>query len=402
MNSIYNNKDYAKYITEKYDISEKLINKILIYDSNVYIMMINSTTIYPILPQSIIMPLKKHNDNVNNELVLNDTFKTYFKEDIKYIKSLDQLYKNKIEQLNKIKQENVYINTSNNIINFFNIELKNYISDIIIDENITSRWISMYEILKTYNLFTNNTTFVSFHMSKSIHESFFALNYYLNRYNITNDYLYHIPQKYSMNNNIKNIDYGKEENGILNLNNIHYFESLYNNKKVDLVTGIYEGLFSQIDLYKLLLGSLITAIKLKPNVYIFNICSLIDIKMQELLYIACIFWKRVDIIKTLTIDPDSDKLFIICMDYIGGNCDVLEKYIEHYKNTYIIYGQPYDKFKKRIYNCNKLMTLRKITNINTILIRTINYEFIYNNNEIKLFEEKTTKFYIKHFSKIIF
>lgn len=130
-------------------------------------------------------------------------------------------------------------------------------------------------------------------------------------------------------------------------------------------------------------------------------------KTIELLYIATMFWKRVDIVRVLTTKSGSGEIYVVCLDFIGTvEDDVMErlyKYLEGGEGVdeWLVEGELYEKFVKRIYNCHKLLTLRRITTINQFMFRFFNHDYVDKNAQIKTFVKEYTIFYMKYFMEYI-
>lgn len=437
----YNHKEYFNYISNKYTTSKKIYKRT--YDDKddplTFPVVYESMNVYPIYPVPIIMPLKKKNNKYDFQLVGNSKLSM----NINILSELSQVLYNKLDEFDKYVEKFKKFKMRDKIRRFFDYEIRDKLNQILDDRpKITNAWVKMYELLSTYRIFENTEDQIlnTFHICEHPGAFIFAIKKYI-KMNIKkkHKFIYQSlkpdkpnifrPNKILLDKYPHSLDYGPKNTGdITDNDNIRYYYNKYKNTKFNLITSDCGMDFAEKfkmqenELYKIFLGALITAIGLSTfgSNYIFKLFSFNEKKTIELLYIACMFYERVDLVRTLTTKSGSGEMYCVCLNYnykasenssninkvqsINDKFDaknkkhLIDKLISYMNNdkTFLL-NKIDDKFIKRIINNHKLITLRRLTNINMLLFRLFNIEYIDKNPKIKIFVKHFVEYYVKYF-----
>ena len=422
----YNNEKYYDLILEKYTNSLKnykvtLSNEDI--DADKYLMMYESMNVYPVYPRPIIMPLKKKGEDYNIEMKLNNKLKI----DLEPMKKLTDEVTKKIIEYNTFAKEFGKLRNTPKVRRFFDYEIRDTVKHRLKNQNISNAWIKMYEILNTYD-FTKtdiSNTFHTFHICEHPGAFVHAIKYYVeNVLHKKHDFIFQSlkpesdpqifkPDKELMTKYSDKLDYGPKKGDITVKENITYYADKYKDKKYNLITSDCGLEFSEnfvgqeTGLYKVFYGAIITAIGLSTNNsnYIFKLFSFNDAKTIEFLQLVCLFYERVDIVRTLTTKSGSGENYCVCINYNykGDKKQIMKLLIDYMNapNDTFILTNINDTFLKRIYDNHKLISLRRITTMNMLLFRFFNYKYIANNQIIINYVKNYTNYYVNHFLTFI-
>jgi 23S rRNA U2552 (ribose-2'-O)-methylase RlmE/FtsJ len=415
MAKYYNYENYKTYIKIRYKNSQKDYKTKFINDEKndeLFLLTFESMNIYPIYPRPIIMKLKTKDFDINLEknnnlqsidLKLNDILIDKIKE----FESYNSLFgKNK--------------NLDSKVRRFFDYEIKDKIAEILQDK-VSNAWVKMYEILSSYTLFSDNDTLKTFHLCEHPGAFVLATQEWIKQ-NTKKEHSFvfqslkpnNNPQIFKPDNRIPKefLDYGNDIKGdgdLTKRQNIEYYRKKYKDVYYDLITsdcGLnFSDDFTQQEdgLYKIFLGALICAIGLakQGTNYIYKMFSFNETKTIELMYITCMFFENVDVVRLMTDKSGSGEIYIICTNFNYSNknfnevFNLLLDYLEDNKDFII---KKFDKeFIKNIQNYHKLLTMRRITNYNMLIFRQINADY----SNCVSYVKRLTDYYADYFIEYI-
>jgi 23S rRNA U2552 (ribose-2'-O)-methylase RlmE/FtsJ len=420
MAKYYNYEDYLTYIKDKYNKSNMYYKKKFLSKEpvEVFLMTYEAMNVFPIYPRPIIMPLKREINYSDKLERINDvTFKSESMDKI-----TDEL-KNKIKELEAFGKTTVDKRGTEKVRRFFDYEIKDALRDMLKNSKITVAWIKMYEILTAYNFLDNikEETINTFHLCEHPGAFVFATKEYINRKSKRkHNFVFQSlrpgkdPQIFRadpelLNKYRKNLDYGNKGTGdITDPDNIKYYRNKYKNEYYHLITSDCGLDFSEdfnkqeIGLYKIYLGALICALGLskKGSNYIYKLFSFGEKKTVELLYITCIFYENVDLVRLMTDKSGSGEIYAICSNFnYSGNFDaIFDRLLDYLKdNKGFIVDFSNEKFKKIIEQYHLLLTMRRITNYNMLMFRQLNHPFATDHEQARTFVKHLTEYYTKYF-----
>uniref|UniRef100_A0A6C0BD69 Ribosomal RNA methyltransferase FtsJ domain-containing protein n=1 Tax=viral metagenome TaxID=1070528 RepID=A0A6C0BD69_9ZZZZ len=414
MAKYHNYENYNIYIKNRYKTSEKEYKTHFVNDEKndeKFLLTYESMNVFPLYPRPIIMPLKTKSYDIG--LKENNTLKNI---KLKYNDLL-------IKKMKEFETYSSMIGKNRNtakIRRFFDYEIKDSISKIINDK-VSNAWIKMYEIMTTYVFFGNKETITinSFHLCEHPGSFVLATQEWIKR-NTNKEHKF-IFQSLKPNNNnphilkpdekipTKYLDYANDGD-VTKRKNIEYYRQKYKDVYYDLITsdcGLdFSDDFTQQEhgLYKIFLGALICAIGLskKGTNYIYKLFSFNELKTIEMLYITCMFFENVDVVRLMTDKSGSGEIYIICTNFnYEGDFDktfnVLLDYLDNNKDDKFIIDIFDKEFINNIQNYHRLLTMRRITNYNMLIFRQINSDYSNAVNYVKL----VTDYYVNYFFEYI-
>lgn len=410
---------YYPYIKKKFDASQINYKKIFTTNDTPddFFFTYESMNVYPTFPSPIILSLKNKND------VFNPTLEFKIENNIiQYENMLKSKMKEYAHNLKKI----INLADSEKIRRYFDYEIRDVLKKKYNIPHITNAWIKMYELLITYNLFSddNPNEILTMHICEHPGKFIFAIKDFIKNKLSDSPHKFVFqslnPTKnkagFKVDPELKNdssgiLDYGKNSTGdITNIDNINHYIKTYSDKNFKLITSDCGEDFSddftlqEMGLYKIYLSALVTSIGLsKPGTnYIFKLFSFSNIKTIELLYIACMFYESVDIVRVMTTKGNSSEIYCVCQNYnYDKNNKILDKLINYINDQSVSFVKLYDKaFIERIIKYHHLLTIRRITSINQLLFRLFNDDYTKSNNviisTIKLYVDYYTNYFIKY------
>jgi 23S rRNA U2552 (ribose-2'-O)-methylase RlmE/FtsJ len=435
MKVYYNHKYYLKFIKDKFDKSNQSYSHIFKEQDNPeqYLYEYDSMNVYPIYPRPIIMPLKKTDNKSDNY----DKIKLKEKNNkininLSGIKENYNLLISRIKELNspENKKEMKKLRNKNKVRRFFDYEIKDTVSEIIQDSNITTAWIKMYEILSTYDLFLirKDDKINTFHICEHPGKFIYAIKYFIkHKLKLKHDFTY---QSLKPNNNPEifkpdpdllkkyptKLDYGVNNGDITDKNNIKYYHKKYKNNNYDLITSdcgldFSENFIEQESgLYKIFLGAFITNISISSpgSCYVFKLFSFNNTKTIEFLQLVCLFYERVDLVRTMSTKSGSGENYCICVNYnyngqlgdIEHVIEILLKYMDEDSDNYIL-SNISDYFLKRVLMHHELITMRRIVTINSLIFRLNNYDFVERNYRLINYVKDMADYYTNYFLEYV-
>ena len=135
MDTYYNYKEYNKFITDKYQFSEKEYKKVFDKeDPQVFLSYYEGMNVYPVYPRAIIMPLKKAGEGQKAELKSNSSLKFQNDEMVKISKYLET----KLDEFATYTKTMRELSGEDKIRRFFNYELRDEVAKVITDYKITN------------------------------------------------------------------------------------------------------------------------------------------------------------------------------------------------------------------------------------------------------------------------
>jgi hypothetical protein len=121
----------------------------------------------------------------------------------------------------------------------------------------------------------------------------------------------------------------------------------------------------------------------------------------ELLYLCQKYYKEVYITRLLTTKTSSGEIYIVCLNFRGIDQDKLDQLIRKYeKNEHFTETIP-ELFSQRLEKYNKLLVYRRIVNINFILFRLFNADYVRKNTNIIEYVQQSVDYYVNYFLKYI-
>jgi hypothetical protein len=426
-----NSKKYSEFIETCYILSQKHYTTILKPKDpdEEYLTLYQGMNVFPIFPRPIIMPIKK-DDNDTDKLILKKS--PSININLTKLKGshiqLDNKMKEYMEYLDKIKKDR----NKDKVRRYFDYEIRDRVNKIIDNSYVTNAWCKMYELLITYEPFKDidNNKIKIFHLCEHPGAFIYACRDYIKHFypDKRMDFIFQSlkpidkktfrPEKSLLNKFASNLDYGVKGTGdITDIDNIKGYIEKYKDRHFDLITSDC-GLDCSDDFAKqeptlipIYFGAFISAIGLisKGGSYICKLFSFNEEKTIELIVLSCYFFKKVDICRALTDKGASGEVYLICLDFIYDKndknnnelstyIDSLLDYYKNYNNNYIIDTIPIN-IEKRIIKHNYLMTIRRITNLNQLIFRVLNNEYIDEKPGIRDYIKQLTDYYVDYFVK---
>jgi 23S rRNA U2552 (ribose-2'-O)-methylase RlmE/FtsJ len=420
MAKYYNYDDYTTFIKDKFTKSKLYYKKNFNNEDplELFLMILETMNVYPIYPRPITMPLKIKKYNI--DLVASETLE-YRNINMNKISEELNLKIKEFATYNKLFEKN---RNTEKIRRFFDYEIKDSLRDILNNSKITIAWIKMYEILTTYGLLNhvkNNDTIKSFHICEHPGAFVFAVKEYVNnKSNKKHEFVFQSlrpgndPQIFRADKELLNkyktsLDYGEKNTGdITDADNIRYYRNKYKDQYYHIITSDCGLDFSEdftkqeTGLYKVYLGALICAIGLskKGSNYVFKLFSFNDTKTVELLYIACMFYENVDLVRLMSEKSGSGEIYAICTNFnYNENIEpIFDKLLNYLQNNNGFIVDKFDnEFIDKIENYHSLLTMRRITNYNMLIYRAINHQYAGNNKDAIKFVKNLVDYYTKYF-----
>jgi uncharacterized membrane protein YobD (UPF0266 family) len=103
----------------------------------------------------------------------------------------------------------------------------------------------------------------------------------------------------------------------------------------------------------------------------------------------------------LTTKTSSGEIYIVCLNFKGISSDELDDLIIKYDKNDIFIDHIPILFSQKLEKYNKLLTYRRITNLNFLLFRVFNAEYIRDNPEIIENVKEKVYHYVNYFLKYI-
>lgn len=427
----YNYKEYRKYILTKYEFSNSQYTKIFNDNesSQLFLYYYEGMNVYPTYSRPIIMPLKKPKDkfdlkiNLNNNLTSNNNFNV---NNSKFANLSNKVNEKLIEQ-NKYMDGIKKLRGSEKLRRFFDYEIRDKIKEYITDQKISNAWVKMYELLNIYNLFdinnTNNNVLKTFHLCEHPGAFVFSTNYFIkNILKKEHKFIYQSlrPSNYTtafkpdpklLKDFPNTLDYGPQDGDVTNKENILYYRKKYLNEKFHLITSDCGLSFSddftkqEKGMYRVFFGALISAIALSSQGtnYIFKMFSFNTVKSMEFLQIVCMFYERVDMVRVLTTKSQSGEIYCVCLNFnFKGNIDEIIKKLLSYMNSFnpdkeFLIDRFDNKFLKRLENNHNLLSMRRITTINSFIFRYLNFEYAKNKKIVRDMVKTYANYFVDYF-----
>ena len=303
---------------------------------------------------------------------------------------------------------------------YFDYEIRDLLRQKYKLKYVTNGWIKMQEILATYDWFKNTSdhilgdNIVTMHICEHPGKFIFAIKDFIKKFHPK---LKHTFIFQSLNPVVTNsgfaldpmlkhdpagtLDYGADQTGNI-ITNMRYYVDTYAKQKIFLITSDcgedYSEDFTKQEtgLYPIYEAALLTAIGLATTHYVFKFFSFSDMKTIKMLYLACLFYDRVDIVRLMTTKGNSGENYCVCSLYIGS--DANKKSIA---GGHIELGDKFDtKFINRINMVHEILTVRRMTSINQLLFRFHNDTYVKENTELvtktKLYADYYTHYFLNY------
>ena len=438
LNTHYNHRKHITFIYEKFKASEEFYNKIFDIDDSEekFLTVYESMNVFPTYPNAIIMPLKRIDENYELDVDLNNALHVDNTELVQLTNKLNDKLKEQDKHAPALKK----LKSEFKIRRFFDYELRDLIGTMITDSKVTNAWVKMYELLQVYKFFDNDKKKVhTFHICEHPGAFVFAIKEYIKRLDKEHDFIFQSlkpgadpkifkPDPQLINDYLDKLDYGPDNSSgttdnssgttdesqeiapgdITSEKNIRYYRKKYKDQHFDLITSDCGLNFSrdftkqEMGMYKIFLGALICAIGVssKGSNYIFKLFSFNTAKTIELLQLACLFYKRIDIVRLLSNKSGSGEIYCVCLDFnYDGNIDaVMDTLLDYLNNNDgFVLNVINEKLMSRLINHHKLLTMRRITNINMLLFRQFNYEYSKNHEKVRQFVKHLVEYYTNYF-----
>jgi len=415
MAKYYNYENYKTYIKLRYKNSQRDYKTKFINDEKndeLFLLTFESMNIYPIYPRPIIMKLKTKDFDIILEK--NNILQPF---ELK----LNKILIDKMKELKELKSYNSIFGTNVNLYGkkvrrFFDYEIRDKVSEIL-ENKVSNAWVKMYEILTAYTLFSDRDTLNSFHLCEHPGAFVLATQEWIKQN--TNKKHSFIFQSLKPNKNPKifkpdesipkeYLDYGIGDGDLTKRKNIEYYRNKYKDVYYDLITSDCGLDFSddftkqEIGLYKIFLGALICAIGLakQGTNYIYKMFSFNELKTIEMLYITCMFFENVDIVRLMTDKSGSGEIYIICtnFNYSKNNFnEIFELLLDYLENNNDFIIKEFDnEFIKNIKSYHKLLTMRRLTSYNMMIFRRINADYSNCVKYVKLFANYYANYFITY------
>lgn len=407
---------YKDFLKDKYRFSEDNYQT-EIDNSEKYLMFYERMNVFPMFPSPIILRL----NHIDIKLEKNN------KLDISL--GTNQELNKKMKEFAKIIPELSKLKSADKVRRFFDYEIRDQLSKIVLGTYITNAWTKMYEILIAYNLFSDiekqiNTFHICEHPGAFIYavKDYIKFTYPNKKHNFIfqslnpklekKQEIFKVETKLMLGSK-DNLDYGVQGTGdITDIKNILGYREKYFDQKFDLITSDC-GLdcsddFTQQEntLVPIFFGAFLCAIGLlsKKGNYVWKLFSFQSPKTIELLTLCCKYFEKVDIVRLMTDKSGSGEIYAMCQNFLFEKKDVdlteLINYYKNYKSGYILKSIP-DKLVNQLVKYDELLTTRRITNYNLLLFRFINRYFTKDNEQIKKYIKDMANCYARYFIRYI-
>lgn len=433
-----NSKSYKEFIKYKFHNSKKTYNLHLDKErEEIFLAYYEYHNVLPIYPKPIIINIKDQNDEY--QLKLNQ------KSDLNQFEKINKIKNSmtkKVDEFMTYKKDMVAFSDTDKVRRFLDYEIRDAIKNIIKNSYITNAWCKLYELLITYDFFLASDDIVrTFHVCEHPGAFLYAIKDYLaqNFPSKNHEFVFQSLKPTASNEQIfkaekklfekfkHNLDYGKTGTGdITDISNILYYKEKYKHLNFDLITSDC-GLDCSDDfnlqentLLPIFFGAFLTAIALsnKGTCYICKMFTFYSHKTLELLYLFCIFFKSVDIVNLLTTKSGSAEIYVVCKYFIFDKedkkfNDLFQQLIEYYKKIKTMDLDQNDSlsgkmqnnlvsifeenFVAKVLNAAVILGMRRIININLLIFRLTNYDYVTNHKTIKKFVKNLVDYYTKYF-----
>lgn len=408
---------YYKYIINKYLASKGNYNTIFQKNDNPYdfLLFYENMNVYPTFPQPIVLTVKHPGE----------TFEHTIKMDMKKINKYKKMVDNKItEYMSYINKISSYKNKQK-IRRYFDYEIRDTLKKLL-GKDITNAWVKMYELLVTYQVEFNESNVNTFHICEHPGKFIFAIKDYINKVDKPLEHHFVFQSlnprfntegfrvdKHLLHDKSGILDYGITNTGdITDINNIMHYIKKYQHQKFKLITsdcGLDFGddfTKQETGLYKIFLSALIVAIGLSSNdsMYVFKFFSLFEEQTIQMIYIASQIFEKVDIVRVMTTKGPSGENYCVC-SHLNPNINkevYINQLLEYMKNTDAILFDQYDsRFIERINDINKVLAIRRITAINQMIFRLLNFTYVTEHPETIDMVQKYVDYYTNYFINYI-
>lgn len=428
-----NSKQTLDYLSFKFDKSQKTYNKILTSDDlpHDFLSIYEYHNVWPIYPRPVIINI--YNSMIKTESDLDITnFKQKLEKD-------GQMVMSKVNEWDLIFKKTNTKMSNDKVRRFFDYEIRDKISTIIVDSYITNAWCKMYEILVTYNFFMNLSTVTAFHICEHPGAFIYAIRDYIRlnhpdtKYNFIFQSLKPVIKRSATNSKQtfraegellttfrQNLDYGASGTGdITDIHNILYYRKKYFNKTFNLITSDC-GLdcsddFNQQEstLFSIYLGAFLASAGLssKGTNYICKMFTFYTDETIQLLNMYCMVYQTVDIVKLLTTKSGSAEIYVICRNFKYDKSDpefenLYNRMITYYKSYKSDkkekpFGIPDSYFMEQLKLASEITTKIRIMNINMLLFRIANTTYIKQTPTVKSYVQSVVKYYTDYFINYI-
>lgn len=408
---------YYKYIINKYLASKNNYNTVFQKNDNPYdfLLFYENMNVYPTFPQPIVLTVK------NPEESFQQTSNLEMNKINKYKKMVDDKITEYMSYINKIS---TYKNKKK-IRRYFDYEIRDTLKKIL-GKDITNAWVKMYEILVTYQVDFNEPIVNTFHICEHPGKFIFAVKDYLNKIDkpIEHHFVFQSlnpkfntegfrVDKLLLHDKSGTLDYGITNTGdITNIDNIMYYIEKYQNQKFKLITsdcGLDFGddfTKQETGLYQVFLSALIVAIGLSSgdSMYVFKFFSLFEEQTIQMIYLASQIFEKVDIVRVMTTKGPSGENYCVCSHPNPkiNKEEYINQLIDHLKNPNQTIYQQYDpRFIERINDIVKVLAIRRITAINQMIFRLLNFNYVTEHPDTVDMVQKYVDYYTHYFVNYI-
>lgn len=415
-----NSKLYADYIREKFDKSKNIYNQLYKNESSeLFLIAYESTNIYPVYPRPIIMPLKRKGEIINLE------FGKSVKLDKTNIEKITNLINGKIKEYNIYKPQLKYIKQKQKVRRLLDYEIRDKVKLYFPDSYITNAWTKLYELLATYDIFSDTMKDINtFHICEHPGAFIYATKDFIKkRYpNKNHKYIFQSlkptqdkqifkAEKDLLTTAKDNLDYGYDGTGdITQPDNIRYYGTTYRKNNIRLITSDC-GLDCSADftnqekiLQPVFMGALLCAINIASDGcdYIAKMFSFHNDKTIEMLYIGSYFFESVDIVRTLTTKSGSGEVYVVFKNFQRPDdfeirFNKLIDYYDNYNNNDLLAANIGNNFMKRIEKYANILALRRIVTMNQLIFRIINKDYIEKNQEVRKYVQNFADYYAEYY-----
>lgn len=417
-----NAKLYSDFIVPKFKLSQDTYKLALKDEPDVFFLAhYENHSIYSIYPRPLIIDLKTKNDtfhknNPNNSMSIN------------LDDQLEDQMRNKIKEFVSYEQKTKMYRGKEKVRRYFDYEIRDAVSKLVSDSYVTNAWCKMYEILSIYKFFGPEQKIINtFHICEHPGAFIYALKHYVqkNHPNSKHEFIFQSlkpesnpkifkTEKKLLETHRDQLDYGADRKGdITNVDNILFYRKKYMNQHYDLITSDC-GLdcsddFNQQEtiLNPIYFGAFLAAIGLasKGTNYVCKMFSFIENKTIELIYLYCLFFHHVQIVRILTNKSGSAEIYVICQDFMFDKKD--PKFVEMFENL-IEYYRGYNKskhlwtgfdtiFVKRIQQSSQLLSMTRIMNLNQLIFRIINYDYAHKHSSVMDYVKMVVNYYTHYY-----
>ena len=303
-------------------------------------------------------------------------------------------------------------------------------------EYVTIAWLKCYEILEYYKLLDSvkTNTIHYFGICEQPGAFVFATNHYVKQ-KLNKSFEFTLQ---SLNSNIikgsfrpeknlyekykNNYDYGADMTGdVTNIENIKYYRKKFYNNHFDIITADCgqdcSDDFSQQEknLMEVVMGQFLLSISLcsKNTNYFFKLFTIYEHQMKEIIYLLSTLFEKVTICRTIATKMASGEIYCVCINFKYNKQDInpiLQQLYDIYgkyltdKTTSITKNDTIttndNDFINNINKINKILSYRRLTNLNFLYFRINNINFTRNNNYVKDKINEIVKHYVQYYMSL--